>query len=167
MAKKGLTHWAHTGMCCIAMCLNLALVTFLGIYAFNNPDPVAVYAEVDNEVGMYSYEKLDQFLESGKEVDAFVDVHFRFRIWFTWGFVLMIFGTCYCCINLPTPSTDYTDTFAYNTRKVMVLITTNFCCYSCFLVWYAFGVCWRLCQSGSFASGDITPADLTSEDTLY
>ena len=89
----------HMCMCCMTIGLNLVLVVILGKYAFGNPDAEAYYAEIDDAPGLYTHEELSVILQTGEEVTEFVDVHWRFRIWFTWGFCMMLLGSGYCCIN--------------------------------------------------------------------
>lgn len=86
---------------CLAVCLNIALVIALGIYAFNNPDADASYAVVNGEMGMFTEEELVMIIQSNQYVVQDIDdVHRHFTTWSLWGFITMIFGFCYCGLNI-------------------------------------------------------------------
>ena len=150
---------------CCATCLAIPTVfaTFLGIYAYNNPDQQAWYGIVDGKQQLFADPS-----EAGSNMDL-VDIHSRFQTWFHWGFISMV--------ALPV-----------NTLLMVLFMFCNatlgnICCCSCIFVtgstslaWFISGLVWRFRQDGAFAAGDYEmmgktkdewEAIVTAEDSLY
>ena len=64
-----------------------ALLTYhLYVYAFDNPDPEALYAEVNKKPGMFTAMDLDSMTPNYSKVENMDDVHGKFLSWFRMGF---------------------------------------------------------------------------------
>ena len=85
--------------CGFIICLNLALIVFLAIFALSNPDAPAFYAELNGQPGMFT----DDLLPVQATVTNIDEVHSKFVTWFTWGFATMIVGILYCAFNWQLP----------------------------------------------------------------
>jgi hypothetical protein len=154
--KQGQEQFQAMGMCaqlCVGFCaliycgVAITLVVYLGIFALDNPNAEGWYGEVSDVPTMNSeswFASQDQ-----AKVANLDDVHSHFVTWFLWGFINAI-GTIgpmlLFCIPCCPP------------------IAACFQCSGC--AWWIAGMVWRLRQSGSFASGDIMPANATEEDWI-
>ena len=91
-----------TCMCSIMVALFITLVTYMGIYAFNNPDSSQCWVIKDLDSPMPSKEGAIMKAEAlGITVaDGYpVEIHKLFKVWFIWGFwahiYLVVSSTCF------------------------------------------------------------------------
>lgn len=140
---------------CICACSVLAvfvtLTAYLGIFAFNNPDQPAWYANVAGVEGLFG--SAEAATAGGAlTVD---DVHGNFVTWFTWGFANMVtmFGTMLCAGVLGS----------FLPSLASCAMTLSGCAQCSGFAWWIAGMVWRLRQSGKYASGDVMPLDTTEE----
>jgi len=141
-------------LCCLAFTgAGVAFVSYLGIYALNNPDLPAWYgvSVLTGKEGLYATD-LDFGLDTVTNLD---DVHGNFVTWFMWGFMnamitfgLMLLGGIFM---LCSPAIGN------------CLLSLVGCVQCSGLAWWIAGMVWRLRASGKYASGDVMPENVTDE----
>ena len=130
---------------------SITMIVFLGKFAFNNPNPEAIYG-----IGATGAEDLWATMELAEAAKAteLDDVHAHFVTWFLWGFIQSLLpcaiGICTGLLSLAAPA------------AALQIGGCAFSGSSCAgLAWYITGLVFRCRQSGNFASGDIMPAGST------
>ena len=123
---KGPCGLAYTCLSCLCMLGLLGTyLTYLGIYAFRNPDADNCwYIKGLDDVYADKYDALDAAHEAGLTRITLIDIHLRAVKWFTWGFwtiaapligmpmllmmcsfneglaqILMALQCCVCCVS--------------------------------------------------------------------
>ena len=134
----------------------IALVVFLGKYSFNNPDADAWYGVTTNAVTGITTEGLFTSEIAAGTATELDDVHSHFVVWFLWGFIQSLAP---CGIAIVAGILGLINAQAASCCGGLLFASWN--CSG--LAWYIAGLVWRCRQSGSFASGDIMPANSTEE----
>ena len=125
--------------CCAA---GVTFLVYLGIFAFNNPNPEAWYATKGTDESLFK----DEAAATAAGYSDLDNVHGHFVTWFLWGFLnavipmglALIAGLC----MLISP------------RAGQVVGSLAGCGGCSGLAWYIAGLCWRFRASGKYASGD-------------
>lgn len=139
---------------CIFSCGCLAgVITFLvylGIYAFNNPEPQAYYIAETPLTQAYLVDTV-----ADVEAEGVTPIHDQFVTWFTWVFANALVPMSFSCI-MPV---------------IMCIMARSPClggfcgmlvgCSWCvsMIVVYVFGLIWRYSAAGQYASGDLLEED--------
>ena len=142
--------------------MQIALIIYLGIYAFNNPDNEAWYGTDSKHNGQLFAREADALSAQATEV---VDIHAKFVLWFRWGFFMII-----------SMFLSHIVIFAISSFHKMAgetirgLLVYGFSC--ALLAWWVCGIIWRFNSRGSFSAGDSLQkaereAEQESAATLY
>ena len=147
--------------CCVGY---VVLIVYLAIFAFDNPNPPAVYGkfpDTSEDGSGKEIETLFHSMEAGEAAGAvsLENMHRFFFGWFLWGFIqMMCLFPCWFCFVLAVQCLD--DKTWYN--------CCGLCCCNILtcggFVWYIMGLVWRCSQAGNFISGDIKPPDSAISD---
>ena len=152
-------------LCCACCIAPIVFVVYLGVYSFNNPDNEAWLGVTP--AGEYELYKDEA---SGAGSTDLVDIHSRFVIWFTWGFLQ----------NLVAPlASGLLVGMGLMLHPIlgsvcMCLLGSAMSCGG--IAWWITGIVWRFRSDGKFACGDVVPegmteeawqAEITADDSLY
>ena len=143
--------------CCIIFGLIATFITYLGIYAFNNPDPKACYFIEGNEVGYAT--KVEAIVAAGLAADIEpVNVHDVYVGWFAWMFWTVVIplmslpiGFIISCMRIKFLTQLYSLVFGGG-----ALVSS--------LLAIIFGTIWRMNSMGDACTRDAIPKGLSSED---
>ena len=141
----------------------ITVLVFLGIFAFNNPDPNSVWIVRDFE----SAERTRDAVIAGAGASGVditegypVEMHKLFSAWFAWGFwaclAYAILFVGFGAITAAVPKVGAT---------LVSVITGLFCTNS--IVWLICGFVWRFSKAGSIASGDKLEKDPNVADKVW
>ena len=135
-------------LCCICASLPIVFLVYLGIYSFNNPDSEAwLGTGVDGKHALFATETKGM---TAKATDM-VDIHARFIIWFTWGFMQSLVAPLASVIIIGLGSIIHPSLGACCSG----LLGCGMSCGG--LAWWITGIVWRFRSDGSYATGDIVP----------
>ena len=139
----------------------ITVLVFLGIFAFNNPDPNSVWVVRDFESVERSRDAVIAAAgASGVDITEGypVEMHKLFSAWFAWGFWASL---TYAILFMASGGIT-----AASPKVGAVLVSANtglFCTNS--IVWLICGFIWRFSKAGSIAAGDkLEPAPGTAPE---
>ena len=142
----------------------MATVTvYLGIYAYNNPDPKACWVVRDlHTSGVTKSDVIARANSMGIDiVDGYpLEMHKVYVVWFLWGFWAQII--CIVLTAIVVPLSFYKQ----NLASVLGSIFFGLYCTNSF-VWLAFGSIWRFSKAGVVASGDKLERLYGTTDALW
>lgn len=133
---------------CGCLAASIALVVYLGVYAYNNPDP-------ENCWWVEGATTTTLAVQAGQE-DVSVNVHTVFVAWFTWGF----WNSIAPCLIAPVVLI-----FQCLSPKFGMAVGGFLGCANCVsgLVWFIMGCVWRWGAMGTTAT-EIEFADDITDD---
>jgi hypothetical protein len=142
-------------LCCLACSAGaITFMVFLGKFAFSNPDADCIYGELAGVADLYTTEAAAT--TAGVTADSISDVHGNMVAWFLWGFINAVLpcagGLVGGLLAICSPAMG---------SGCGGLIMSGAGCSG--FAWWIAGMVWRFRADGSFASGDIMPADTTEE----
>ena len=130
----------------------ITFISFLGKYAFANPDAEAWYGTVGGQEDLFPTQAAGDLLKAGD----MTDIHGKFVTWFLWGFIqaLLPCGTgilsAICGLIHPSAAACMSG-----------LGGLGIGCGG--LAWWITGMVWRFGAAGKFAAGDVIPEGVTEE----
>ena len=130
-------------LCCGCFATIIAFCVFLGLYAFNNPEPDCFYIPGSDTSQPYLA------VDADVEAEGVEPIHEQFVTWFTWMFANMMILFVAPCIGIIV--------LAITDEEVLGAASSGFCACACscsLLVAYIMGLVWRYGKAGKFASGD-------------
>lgn len=133
---------------------------YLGIYAFNNPEPQAYYIEGTN---VSQPELVPTVPDPNALAEGVTPIHDQFVLWFKWNFAnsLVSFFVTPCVVFLIMRIMFSSPTCG----KLMGCVYNCGICASSLTI-YILGLMWRYSAAGKFASGDELAEDAVAGD-LY
>ena len=138
-------------MCCGGY---VTFLTFLGKYAYNNPDGPAWYGNIAGQ-GTLTPTEADLIAQGATDI---VDVHSRFVAWFLWGFWQALLPV------LSGVAAGLTTAFGVP-QLGACLGGLGGCGIGCGgLFWWIYGMVWRFKPYGKFAAGDVVPDTFVGDD---
>lgn len=134
--QSSLCHFAIAISLTALVILEVALMVYLGIFAFANPDPNAWYGRLGDDptsTGALFINKEAGIVQGAAEM---INIHRHFENWFLWGFLLIVGPFVVGTLSL----------IAYLISKEagMIFANVGLCLFGAVsLAWWILGIVWR------------------------
>ena len=158
--------WAKASCCAISLIVVGVFATatvFLGIYAFNNPDPEAcwVVKGMDDPTTTRDAAVNEADTKSVDITEGYpVDMHRIYIAWFTWGFYAKVAMTALMIISMLVGCWKEKAGMIVGSISMGLYVTNG-------IVWAACGALWRFSGAGLIAAGDKLERDFDVTDDVW